>query len=56
MKHLKRFNEELSPNTYRRAARKITNDPIRVTALRDWADEVENKLNSYVSIHLKSRS
>ena len=45
MKHLKRFNEELSPNTYRRAARKITNDPIRVTALRDWADEVENKGN-----------
>jgi len=43
MKYLKLFNEELSPNTYRRAANRLGyyNKTTRSSALHDYADEKE---------------
>jgi hypothetical protein len=45
MKHLKKFNEELRPQTYMSAARKL--DKLghhdRANALKDWAKETEKK-------------
>ena len=43
MKYLKLFNEELNPNTYRRAANRLSyyNKTTRSSALHDYADEKE---------------
>lgn len=45
MKYLKRFNEELNPSTYFRAARKLTKmgHHDRAKDLKDWGLEVENR-------------
>lgn len=46
MKHLRRFNEELKPSTYRRAADNLLKlgHKRRSSVMIDWADNVENKL------------
>lgn len=46
MKHLRRFNEELKPSTYRRAAANLLKlgHKRRSSVMIDWADNVENKL------------
>ena len=45
MKYLRKFNEELNPQTYRSAARKLTKlgHTDRAKALTDWSNEVESK-------------
>ena len=45
MKYLKKFNEELRPQTYRSAARKLDKlgHTDRAQALKDWALETEKK-------------
>jgi hypothetical protein len=45
MKHLKKFNEELRPQTYMSAARKLDKlgHTDRANALKDWAKETEKK-------------
>lgn len=45
MKHLKKFNEELRPQTYISAARKLDKlgHTDRANALKDWAKETEKK-------------
>ena len=45
MKHLKKFNEELRPQTYMSAARKLDKlgHTDRANALKDWARETEKK-------------
>ena len=45
MKYLRKFNEELKPQTYRSAARKLTKlgHTDRAKALTDWSNEVESK-------------
>jgi len=44
MKHIKRFNEEMTPQTYNSAADKLTSmgQEERADRLRDWADENED--------------
>jgi len=43
MKYLKRFNEELKPETYRNAAKllDIWGHKGRASKLKDWSDQVE---------------
>jgi len=45
MKYLRKFNEELKPQTYRSAARKLTKlgHTDRANTLTNWANEMENK-------------
>lgn len=45
MKHLKRFNEELKPQTYRSAARKLAKKGMqkRASALSEWGDKAEKR-------------
>lgn len=47
MKHLKRFNEELSPRIYNNASRKLDKMgmPKRAKALRDWSSIQQTKQN-----------
>lgn len=51
MKYLKRFNEELSPSTYRSAASKLKslNKIKRATNLSDFADNLDGFYNMHVS-------
>jgi hypothetical protein len=46
MKHIRRFNEELKPSTYRRSADNLLKlgHKRRSSVMKDWADNVENKL------------
>jgi hypothetical protein len=45
MKYLKKFNEELRPQTYMSAARKLDKlgHTDRANALKDWAKETEKR-------------